>query len=211
MSGAIDTPSRFSPKEPKRSSSRKHSSLSPAVTNSPSIPKFVRKMHVFPLLLQLWDTLWALWHQDNSRTCCAHLPSTTSILEMRSGWFNSYNYRPADSLGGFIKRLCDRISTEKALITIWSWRTRIVHYKPVQIPIDVPWPPQLNCTSRLSCHLKVLVPPVPLSSSTAVTTTHFLWEHQLGISWLHAEKTLNTDLWHTKSLFAGLVGLRAWI
>ena len=42
-------------------------------------------MHVFPPLLQLWDTLRALWHQDDSRTRCARPPSATSILEMRSG------------------------------------------------------------------------------------------------------------------------------
>ena len=39
---------------------------------------------VFICGTHILDTLWALWHQDNSRTCCARSPSATSILEMRS-------------------------------------------------------------------------------------------------------------------------------
>ena len=35
---------------------------------------------------------------------------------------------------------------------------------------------------------------------------HLLWEH-LGIAWLHAEKTFSTDLWHSKSLSTGPMGL----
>ena len=66
-----------------------------------------------------------------------------------------------------------------------NWLTKMVHSKPAQmidapelaeIFIDlivwhsIPQPPQLNCTSRLSFHLQILVPPIPFSSSTTVTT-----------------------------------------
>ena len=48
--------------------------------------------------------------------------------------------------------------------------TNIVHSKPPQI-IHAPRSSQLDCPRlRLSLHLQVLVPPVPLLSSTAVTT-----------------------------------------
>ena len=50
--------------------------------------------HVFSLLLQLWDILQVLWHQDNSRTCCIRPSSATSILEIRSG-----RRRPSPGLG----------------------------------------------------------------------------------------------------------------
>ena len=83
--GAADTLSRFSPEKPRRSSSREYSSLSPAVTSNAFAPKFVCKTHVFPPLLQLWDTFRTLRHQDYSKTHCARPPSTASILEMRSG------------------------------------------------------------------------------------------------------------------------------
>ena len=57
--GAADALSRFSPKKPRSSLSREHSSLSLAVTNSPFASSF---------------------YQEN-----AHPPSATSVLEMRSG------------------------------------------------------------------------------------------------------------------------------
>ena len=73
---------------------------------------------------------------------------------------------------GFIKGFCDGISTGRAPVTIRSWLTKIVHSKPAQM-IDAPGltevfidltvrhgpprPPWLDCTIRLSRHLKVLV------------------------------------------------------
>ena len=47
---------------------------------------------------------------------------------------------------------------------------KMLRDEPVQILIDAPRLPRLDCQRlRLSLHLQVLVPPVPLSSSTAVT------------------------------------------
>ena len=89
--------------------------------------------------------------------------------------FDSCHHRTADLLGGFIEEFRDGIPTGRAPVTIRSWLTKMVHYKPVQITINAPGlaevfidlvvrhgpprPPRLNCTSRLSCHLKVLIPP----------------------------------------------------
>ena len=53
-SGAVDALSRSSPEKPGRSSSQRHSSLSPGVTNGPSAPRFVCKRHVLSPLLQFW-------------------------------------------------------------------------------------------------------------------------------------------------------------
>ena len=71
----------------------------------------------------------------------------------------------------------------------------------------MPRPFRLDCRQlRLSLHLQVLVPAVPLSGSAAVTRlwahcTRLLWgrhhppfQIQVGISWLHAERTFCTDL-----------------
>ena len=46
---------------------------------------FVCAAHVFPPLVQLWDTPRALCHQDDSRTRYARPPSATSVLKMHSG------------------------------------------------------------------------------------------------------------------------------
>ena len=60
----------------------------------------------------------------------------------------------------FIDEFHDEISTKKASVTIQPWLTRMVHDKPVQIPIDAPRLPQLDCRRlKLSLHLQVLVPP----------------------------------------------------
>ena len=49
--------------------------------------------------------------------------------------------------------------------------TKMIQYKPVQIPIDAPRLPRLDCQrQRLILYLQVLVPPVRLLSLTAVTT-----------------------------------------
>ena len=82
-----------------------------------------------------------------------------------------------------------------SILVIVGWLTKMIHYKPVQITIDAPRLPRLDCQRlRLSLHLQVLVPPVPLSSSTAVTT------------YASPAKTM-----YAKSLSAGPLGLRAWI
>ena len=63
-----------------------------------------------------------------------------------------------------------------------------------------PQPPWLDCQQlRLSLHLQVLVPSVPLPSSTTVTAHAFpryrpSFQIQLGISWLHVERTVRMDL-----------------
>ena len=85
---------------------------------------------------------------------------------------------------------------------------KIIHYKPLQIPIDARRLPQLDCQQlRLSPYLQVLVPAVSLPSSTAVST------------YASSTRTSNKNLmtaclaraWHSKSLSAGLLELRAWI
>ena len=84
--------------------------------------------------------------------------------------FYSCHHRPADSLGGFIKGFRDGISNGRALVTIRSWLVGIVYYKPVQILIDAPRLPRLNCRRlRISSHLQVLVAAVPISGSAGYT------------------------------------------
>ena len=115
-----------------------------------------------------WDCLCLPIDQSQLGRDCLCLPIGRIQVMIR---FLSYSL--ADSLGGFIKGFCDGIFTGRAPVTIRSWLTRMVHYKPVQIKINAPGlvevfidlvvryspprPPRLNCTSRLSCNLKVLV------------------------------------------------------
>ena len=72
-----------------------------------------------------------------------------------------------------------RLSNRGSVVTSKFWsscaaaktssKLRLDAHRRVQIPIDPT--SRLNCPRlRLSLHLQVLVPPVPLSSSTAVTT-----------------------------------------
>ena len=165
-----------SPEKPGISSSREHSSLSPAVTNSLSTPKFL-SAHVLPSLLQLWDTPWALWHQDNLRTRCVR-PSSSHLFysgyalwkktskpriraEMFDGWENIEEQLKNS------RTCCQKILTVAAINTyrLERHQLRFDLCRRVQISIDVP------PLSRLDRpRLRVLVPPIPLSSLIGVTT-----------------------------------------
>ena len=79
-SGAVDTLLCFSPEERRKSSSQKHSSFLPTITNGLSTPKFL-SAHVFPPLFQLWDIPQTLRHQDDLRICCVR-PSSHHILSV---------------------------------------------------------------------------------------------------------------------------------
>ena len=100
---------------------------------------------------------------------------------------------------------------ERLRITIW----------PSSSSADTNWCTPASLTQLLDTESQSLPPSFSLRGTTfklsyyytplRLLSTHLLWEHQVGISWLHAEKTFSAGLWYSKSLSAGSVGLRAWI
>ena len=104
-----------------------------------------------PEVIRIELTSRTLRHQENSRTRCQE------IL-----WRPAVALNTCPLLGGHQLRLNPH----------HRWPAKMVHSKPAQmidapglaeVFIDLtvrhglPWPPRLDCTSRLSCHLKVLV------------------------------------------------------
>ena len=156
--------------------SREHSSLSPVVTNSLSTPKFL-SARVFHPLLQLWDTPRALWHQDDSRTRCARPSSShlfysgyvlrkkTSKPRIRAEMFDRWENVEEQLKNS--RTCCQEILTVVVTDTyrLEGHQLRFNPRRRVQIPIDAPPLSQLDRP-----RLRVLVPPVPLSSLTGVTT-----------------------------------------
>ena len=145
--------------------------------------------------------MMTLRHQESSKTRRqeklwrpAVATNTCSLVMSRTGLPTSTNWKDTSHDSGEIAYVMGRLQ-----ITI----------RPSLSSVNTNWCTlalQLNRLG-LSLHLQVLVPLIPLSSSTVLTT------HTASM------KTLNWNLmttclaraWHGKSLSTGPTGLRAWI
>ena len=151
--------------------------------------------------------------------------------------FRSTNWKDTSHDSGGIAYIIGRIRVTIRFLsssTGWRWKNLLTSFttgfllKGYQLRSDPGWQ-EWYTISR--CRYQLMHPVFPdsiVSDWDSVSTskswspryhfwawlrlppTRLLWEHP-EILWLHAKKTFSAGLWHSKSLSAGPVGLRAWI